>query len=181
MITGRVIRSVLVLGAAALLGGCFYSEEALISWRQADFPIERGTYSHTPYHPDGRPFDRPTWEGEIRRSGRAYASEAANFPHEGVRLRELSPGLYAAMKPDEEFFLYGLVTVYPDGIVTYHQPRCDELEAADLTRYDVEEHAEEPGFCRIDDWDRLHGVLLTYLGAMDGNLPIDGVYRRLAD
>lgn len=176
-----MIRGLILLVTAAILGGCFYSEESLISWRQADFPIERGTYTHTPYHPDGRPFDRPTWQGEIRRSGRAYRSEVADFPHDGVRLRELSPGLFAAMKPDEEFFLYGLVNVYPDGVVSYHQPRCSELEAAQLDRYDVVEHAEEPGFCRVTDWDRLAGILLTYIDARGGELPIDGVYRRVAD
>lgn len=167
--------------AAALLGGCFYSEDPLITRLRADFPLETGVWSHTPYHPDGRAFDRPTWEGEIRRRGGRYRSDVPDFPHEGVRLRELSPGLYAAMKPDEEFHLYGLVTVYPDGIATYHQPSCGQLEAAALERYDVEEHAEEPGFCRVDDWDRLRGVLLTYVDVMGSEMRIDGVYRRIGD
>ena len=53
----------LIILAAALLGGCFYAEDALVTRRTADFPVIEGAYTHTPYHPDGRAFDRPTWRG----------------------------------------------------------------------------------------------------------------------
>ena len=66
--------------AAALLGGCFYSEDALISRGQADFPLETGTYSHTPYLADGvTPFDRPAWTGQIDRSWGRYVSDDDSF------------------------------------------------------------------------------------------------------
>ena len=97
----------------------------------------------------------------------------------GVRLRELSPGVYAAMKPDGEHFLYGLVTVYPDGIITYHQPDCRVLNEAARGDYGVVESTEEPGLCRVERWENLSGALLTYVGAVGGEPRIDGVYRRL--
>jgi len=174
-----VIRTAIVLIAAALLGGCFYSDDALIGRFAADFPLEDGVYTHTPNLPDGRPFDRPAWTGEIRRRGGRYVSDQPDFPHDGTRLRELSPGVYAAMREREDQYEYGIVFVYPGNVAAYHQPKCQDLDPAVLDTYDVVEHPDEPGYCRVDDWDRLSGVLLSYIAAFDGDIPIDGVYRRV--
>lgn len=170
----------IILIAAAFLGGCFYSEDALISRGQADFPLEEGIYSHTPYLTDGvTPFDRPAWTGEIEHSWGRYVSDDDSFPHEGVRLKEIADGLYIAQKRDEENWSYGLLRVYPGGVATYHAPECRNVEAIVLERYDVTEHVEERGYCRVDDWDRLVGVMLSYVDAMGEDMPIDGVYRRV--
>ena len=166
--------------AAVLLGGCFYSEDALISRRQADFPLEEGVYTHTPYLTDGvTPFDRPAWTGEIERSWGRYVSDDDSFPHDGVRLRAIADGLYIAMKRDDENWSYGLLRVFPGGVATYHAPQCNDLDAAIRNRYDVTEHEVERGYCRVDDWDRLVGVMLSYVDARGEEMPIDGVYRRV--
>ena len=171
---------VFILMAAAFLGGCFYSEDALISRGQADFPLEEGVYSHTPYLTDGvTPFDRPAWTGEIERSWARYVSDDDSFPHHGVRLKQIADGLYIAQRRDEENWSYGLMRVFPGGVATYHAPECRNVEAVVLARYDVTEHEEERGYCRVDDWDRLVGVMLSYADAMGENMPIDGVYRRI--
>ena len=170
--------AVIIAIAAALLGGCFYSEDALISRGQADYPLEAGTYSHTPYLADGvTPFDRPAWTGEIERSWGRYVSDDEGFPHDGARLKEIADGLYIAMRRDEDNWSYGLIRVFPGGVATYHAPECQNVEVAILDRYDVTEHEEERGYCRVDDWDRLVGVMLSYVDAMGENLPVDGVYR----
>jgi hypothetical protein len=174
-----VIRSVFVLLAAALLGGCFYSERPLIGRFAVDFPLGEGIYSHTPYHPDGRPFDRPMWTGAVVRRGGYYHSDIADFPHEGVRLREIAPDTYAGMRERDGLYFYGIVFVYPGGIATYHQPQCDDLDAAARRRYELVEDTEEPGTCEAADWERLRGALLTYIAQHDGNVPVDGVYRRV--
>lgn len=174
-----MIRALSVFLAAALLGGCFYSDRPLIGRFGVDMPLDEGVYSHTPNHPDGRPFDRPMWTGRVEHRGGRYHSEVENFPHEGVRLREIGPGLFAAMKESEGIWLYGLVYVYPEGIAAYHQPQCDDLLEADRARYEIFESEEEPGTCRLDDWDELEAVLLSYVAGFEGDLPIDGVYRRV--
>jgi hypothetical protein len=161
---------------ALLLSGCFYSEQPLIGRFGAEFPLPDGVYTHTPYLADGTPFDQPMWTGEIRRRGASYHSTVADFPHENVRLRELSPGVYVAMKPDEGNWVYGLVWVYPGGIATYHQPSCAELEQSVLDDYDVTQTEGEAGLCKVNDWERLSGTLLSYLDAV-GDVRIDGVYR----
>ena len=172
-----VSRFVIVL-AALILSGCFYSERPLIGRFGAEFPLPDGFYTHTPYLTDGTPFDQPMWRGEVRRRGASYHSEVVDFPHENVRLRQLSPGIFVAMKPDENNWVYGLVWVYP-GIITYHQPSCAELEQAVLDDYDVTQTEGEAGYCKVNDWDRLSGILLSYLEAV-GDPRIDGVYRLVA-
>ena len=165
-----------ILLTAALLGGCFYAEDALINRRAADFPVAEGIYTHTPYHPDGRPFDRPTWTGEIERRGWIYTSDTEEFPHHNVRLRELVPGIYAAQKRSDEHYLFGLVWVYADGLVSYHNPSCSDLSDTARETYDLIEEMED-GACRIERWDVLSAVLQTYLADHDGAPRLDGVYR----
>ncbi|WP_412545617.1 hypothetical protein [Maricaulis sp. MIT060901] len=166
----------IILLTAALLGGCFYADEALISRRGADFAVAEGVYTHTPYHPDGRPFDRPTWTGKIERRGWIYSSDTAEFPHSDVRLRELVPGVYAAQKKSDDHYLFGLVWVYPDGLVSYHNPSCSDLSDAAREAYELVEEMED-GACRIERWDVLSAVLQTYLAEHDGAPRLDGVYR----
>lgn len=170
----------LVVAAAAFLGGCFYSDEALIGRFSADFPLPEGDYSHTPHHPDGRAFAQATWTGEIVHRGGRYHSDSPDFPHEGARFREIADGLYIVMRPDEEFWLYGLVRVFPDGVAAYYLPDCAELSEAVREDYDIVEHEEEPGFCRVDDWDRLSGAMLSWLATQGDAPPMDGVYRPVA-
>ncbi|WP_417497823.1 hypothetical protein [Maricaulis sp.] len=172
------MRRFAIVLAALILSGCFYSERPLITRRAAEFPIANGVYTHTPYLADGTPFDQPMWRGEVRRRGASYHSEVADFPHDNVRLRELAPGIYVAMKPDDDNWVYGLVWIYPDGIITYHQPSCSQLEQAVLDDYDVTQAEGEAGYCQVTDWDRLSGILLSYLEAV-GEPRIDGVYRRV--
>ena len=175
-----MIRAAFVLLAAALLGGCFYSDRPLIGRLSAQFPLAEGVYSHTPYHPDGRPFERPMWTGEIEHRGGRYVSDSENFPHQGARLRELAPGIYAAMRESDDVYLYGLLYVYEDGrVATYHQPQCARLAEAARTTYELVEHETEQGACQVSDWDRLEGALLSYINGLDGDVPVDGVYRRL--
>lgn len=174
------MRVLLVVLAASLLGGCFYSERALIGRFRADFPIDEGVYTHRPHHPDGRPFHHTMWTGTIEHRGGRYRSDAPDFPHEGVRLRQLADTLYVGMRPDGEHWLYGLIYVHPDGVITYHHPSCSALEQAVLDTWDVTQPVPgEAGYCRVDDWDRLRGVLLAYLETLDGDMPVDGVYRRV--
>lgn len=161
------------------MGGCFYSERPLIGRFSADFPLEEGVYSHTPYLPDGRPFDQPMWTGRIERRGGYYVSASEDFPHNGIRLREISPGVYAGMRQREDVWLYGILFVYPGGVASYRQPHCDDLEAAARERYELVPNEEEPGACEAADWDRLRGALLTYIAQYDGDVPVDGVYRRV--
>lgn len=174
-----MIRPRLAVFAAALLGGCFYSEDPLIGRFSADFPLEEGVYSHTPYFSDGRPFDRPMWTGRVEHRGGRYVSDTENFPHQNTRLREISPGVYAAMKASDDLWLYGIVFVYEGGIASYHQPQCDDLAAAARAAYELTENDEEPGACAVPDWARLEGALLTYIAEFDGDIPVDGVYRRV--
>ncbi len=169
-----------ILGAALLTAGCFYSEDALVTRRGADFPVAEGVYSHTPYHPDGRPFDRATWTGEIEREGWSYASPSEAFPHQNVRLRELSEGLFAAQTENDGHYLFGFVWVYPDGLVTYHNPSCSDL--SDIARETYSLIADmTDGYCEIERWDVLSAVLLTYLDEHQGQPRLDGVYRPLPD
>ncbi len=177
-----MIRTLLViLGTAVFTGGCFYSEDALVSRRSADFPVTEGVYSHTPYHPDGRPFDRPTWRGEIEREGWSYGSDMDAFPHQNIRLRELSSGIFAGQTVNEDgHYLFGLVWIYPDGLITYHNPSCSDLSDAARQTYDLIEDMED-GYCRIDRWDVLSAVLLTYLAEHEGSPRIDGEYRRVVE
>ena len=121
------------------------------------------------------------WTGPIEHRGGRYVSDTVDFPHEGVRLRQLEGNLHIGMRQNEEHWLYGLIYVYEDGrLITYHHPRCAELEAALLDKWNVTTPiADEQGYCRVDDLERLEGVLLDYLAAMDGVMPIDGVYRRV--
>jgi len=162
---------------AFVLSGCFYSETALIGRFRADFPLEEGVYEHTPYDENGEPWTRVTWSGDIRQSGGRYVSDVENFPHQGVRLRELVEGVYAVMKPDGDHHAYGLAFVYPGNVVTYHMPSCSALQAAELELYSVVR--EEEGYCRVGSWTALSSVLQLYLGSQGENIRMDGIYRRI--
>jgi hypothetical protein len=171
------MRTVLVCLCALVLSGCFYSQDPLIGRFRADFPLETGRYSHTPYDENGEPWLRPAWTGDIHRNGRRYVSDDDGFPHEGIRMRELVDGVYAVQKPDGEHFVYGLMFFYPDGIATYHMPNCAALQDAALETYSVVR--EEEGYCRVDDWNALSAVLQIYLTNVGDEMLIDGIYRRL--
>jgi len=170
------MRALLILCSTLILSGCFYSDNALIGRRLAQFPLDDGVYAHTPYDENGQPWVRPAWAGEIRRRGWIYSSDVADFPHEGARMREMTPGIYAVMKPSDGYYVYGVMFLYPDGIATYHMPSCADLEDSAIAVYDVER--DEDGYCEIPSWTALSSVLQLYLGAIGDEMRIDGIYRR---
>ena len=175
----RVMRIVILCLTTLFLSGCFYSDEVLIGRFRADFPLEDGVYEHTPYDENGVSWTRSTWRGEISRSGGRYLSDVENFPHQGVRMRELGDGVYAVMKPDGDHHVYGLAFVYPGNVVTYHMPSCSALEVSALEVYSV--LREEEGYCRVGSWTALSSVLQLYLVARGDSLRMDGIYRLAPD
>jgi hypothetical protein len=170
------------VGLAFALGltACFASEEELVGYWGADRPVAEGVYAHTPTHPDGREWDRPTWTGRVTLEQRRYVSDAPNFPHQNARFHELFDGVYIVQSPREDGVGYGLAFVYEDGaLVSYHQPSCsdvadDVLEAADVSR-------DAEGYCPITDLDQLEAIMRGLYEAADGQLRVDGVYRRVED
>lgn len=169
----RALAALLVL---PLLSACFFSQEELIGFWSADRALEPGLYSHTPFAPDGEEWDRPTWHGEIEYRGRRYGSATPDFPHENARLKRLDGDIYIAQWPRQDGVGYGIAFSYP-GMLTYHQPDCSMLD--DAARAEAGVTLGEEGFCRIDDLDRLETVMRAYLAALDGNVRLDGIYRRM--
>lgn len=168
------------VGLAFALGltACFASEDELVGYWGADRPVSEGVYTHTPTHPDGREWDRPTWTGEISLSQRRYVSDAPNFPHQSARFHALFDGVYIVQSPREDGVGYGLAFVYEDGrIVSYHQPSCSDVAQAVLDTAGVSLDAE--GYCPIHDLDQLETVMRGLYEAADGQLRVDGVYRRI--
>lgn len=168
-----------VAAAAALwLSSCFTSEEELIGYWAAHRPLPEGAFAHTPLHPDGAEWDRPTWTGTVRLERARYVSDAQNFPHQNARFRRLHDGIYVAQIPREDGVGYGVAFVYEDGaVLSYHQPSCDALSEAARAAADVTLDPE--GFCRLGDADQLETVMRAYLEALAGDVRIDGVYRRI--
>lgn len=158
------------------LAGCFFSEEELIGFWRADRGLEPGLYTHTPFDPEGEEWDRPTWRGHIDYDGRRYTSQTPDFPHEQVRLRRLDGDIYIAQLPRQDGIGYGIAFAYP-GMLTYHQPDCWALSEA--ARAEAGVTLGEEGFCRIADLDQLEAVMRTYLDALDGDVRLDGIYRRM--
>ncbi|PWE16940.1 hypothetical protein DDZ18_09520 [Marinicauda salina] len=172
------MRTGLACLAAGALSACFYSEDELIGFWGADRGIEPGVYTHTPYDTEGEEWSRPTWEGPITYDGRRYVSETANFPHQDTRLKELGDGLYIAQSPREDGVVYGVVFTYP-GMATYHQPDCAALSEA--ARADAGVTLDREGYCRVDDLDALEAAMRAYLAHLDGDVRIDGIYRRVPE
>lgn len=169
-------------GLAFALGltACFASEEELVGYWGADRPVSEGVYAHTPTHPDGREWDRPTWTGEITLEQRRYVSDAPNFPHQGARFHELFDDVYIVQSPREDGVGYGLAFVYEEGrVVSYHQPSCSDVSDAVLETADVSRDAE--GYCPIQDLDQLEAIMRGVYEAANGQLRVDGVYRRVAE
>lgn len=158
------------------LGGCFYSETSLIGYWSADKAIEPGVYTHTPYDENGAEWDRVTWQGEITYGGRRYHSEAENFPHEGARLHQLDGDIYIAEWPRDGGYAYGILFLY-EGMASYHQPACDQLSEAARTLEGL--ILNEEGFCALHDDDQLDAVMRAYLAEHDGDIRLDGIYRRV--
>lgn len=166
--------------AAALIAlvaaGCFYSERELIGFWRADRGLPPGEYTHAPFSVEGVEWGGYTWRGEIRYSGRRYVSDAENFPHQGTRLRRLSGETYLAQLPRDDGVGYGVMFLYPR-MATYHMPDCHRLPDPVLDEKGVS--LDEEGFCHIDDLDQLETVMRAYLDELDGDVRIDGIYRRV--
>ena len=167
-------------GLALALGltACFASEEELVGYWGADRPMAAGVYAHTPTHPDGVEWDRPTWTGAITLSQRRYVSDIPNFPHQNARFHELFENVFIVQSPREDGVGYGLAFVYEDGrVLSYHQPSCSDVADAVLDTAGVERDAE--GYCPIHDLDQLETVMRGLYEAAQGQLRVDGVYRRV--
>lgn len=171
-------RCVAVLAALVLplISACFYSQEELIGFWGADRALAPGLYTHTPYDPQGQEWDRPTWRGEIAYEGRRYVSEVADFPHQNARLKRLDGDIYIAQWPRRDGIGYGILFLYGD-MATYHQPDCSALPSA--VREETGITLGEEGFCEIADLDQLEAVIRSYLVQREGDLRIDGIYRRV--
>lgn len=177
-----LVKASLRLGAglafALALAGCFASEEELVGYWAADRPVAEGVYAHTPTHPDGAEWDRPTWTGRVTLEQRRYVSDAPNFPHQSARFRELFDGVYIVQSPRQDGVGYGLAFVYEGGrVISYHQPSCSDVEDAVLEAAGVARDAE--GYCPITDLDQLEAILRGVYDAADGQLRVDGIYRRV--
>ncbi|MGY6661303.1 MAG: hypothetical protein ACXIVO_03190 [Glycocaulis sp.] len=169
--------SLLVLPALAL-AGCFTSEVELIGARQATRAMPPGEYTHTPFDTEGVEWGGVTWQGRIdyARFSRRYSSDVENFPHQNARLRRLSGDIYIAQVPRQDAITYGVLFVYAD-MTTYHQPDCHILTAEQLAAAGITRDPE--GFCDIETLDQLEQVIRTYLDILDGDVRIDGIYRRV--
>lgn len=174
----RPLRLLLLLLPTLLLSGCFMSDEELIGARQAHRALPPGLYTHTPFDTEGVEWGGVTWEGRIdyARFSRRYASDVENFPHQNARLRRLSGDIYIAQIPREDGVGYGVLFAY-EGMATYHQADCHVLSAEQLIAAGVTRDPE--GFCSIETLDQLEQVIRTYLDILDGDVRIDGIYRRV--
>jgi len=172
------LRGTLGLVLCVSLSGCFASERELVGYWVAARPMAEGVYAHTPTHPDGTEWDRPTWTGEMSLNRRRYVSDVDNFPHQGARFYSLHADTYIAQIPREDGVGYGIAFVYEDGqVVSYHQPACSDVSDEVLAEAGVSRDIE--GYCPIADLDQLEAMMRAYLVAMDSPLRVDGVYRRV--
>ena len=169
--------SLLVL-PALMLSGCFTSEVELIGSREAVRALAPGHYTHTPFDTDGNEWGGVTWEGRIEYGffSRRYTSDTENFPHQNARLRRLSGDIHIGQWPREDGIAYGIVFIY-EGMTTYHQPDCHILTEEALTAAGVTRDPE--GFCEVETLDQLEQVMRIYLELLDGDVRIDGIYRRV--
>jgi len=167
------------LFASLALTGCFASETELIGYWAADRPVSPGIYAHTPTHPDGAEWDRPTWQGEIRLTRGRHVSDVENFPHQDARFEQLYGETYIVQIPRDDGVGYGVAFVYQDGaVISYHQPACADVDDAVLARAGVSRDVE--GYCPITSLDQLKAMMSAYLDAMGADLRIDGIYRRVS-
>lgn len=174
----RGLARLLALAPALALAGCFTSQEELIGSRHAMRAMPPGEYTHTPFDTEGNEWGGVTWQGRIDYGffTRRYTSDAPNFPHQDARLRRLSGDTYIGQWPREDGIGYGVVFVY-DGMTTYHQPDCHVLTDEALAEAGIIRDPE--GFCTIETLDQLEQVIRTYLDILDGDVRIDGIYRRV--
>jgi hypothetical protein len=169
------LRYVLAAAFAFLAAACFYSEEELIGFWGADRALEPGFYTHTPFHPEGGEWGRPTWAGEIAYENRRYSSQVANFPHPGARLHRLDGDIYIVQWERQDGVGYAIAFDYP-GMLTYHMPDCSALR--ETVRDEAGVVLGPEGYCRIDSLSQLEDVMRLYLRELDGDVRLDGIYRR---
>lgn len=174
----RGLVRLIALAPVLLLAGCFTSAEELIDARDARRAMPPGQYTHTPFDTEGVEWGGVTWEGRIEYGffDRRYTSDAPNFPHQNARLRRLSGDIYIGQWPREDGIGYGIVFIYED-MTTYHQPDCHILTDEALSQTGITRDPE--GFCSIETLDQLEQVIRTYLDILDGDVRIDGIYRRV--
>jgi hypothetical protein len=167
-----------LLAPALLLSGCFTSDVELIGSRAATRAMPPGEYTHTPFDNDGVEWGGVTWQGRIDYGffSRRYTSDAPNFPHQNARMRQLAGDIHIGQWPREDGIAYGIVFIYAD-MTTYHQADCHVLSAEQLEQAGIVRDPE--GFCSIDTLDQLEQVIRTYLDILDGDVRIDGIYRRV--
>lgn len=97
-------------------------------------------------------------------------------------MRSLGGNVYVAEVPDRDgapVYSYGLLFVYPDGVLSYHIPSCSDLSEA--ARESTGLNMDEEGACRIEELSTLEEAFSAYLAEHDGHLRIDGIYRRVGD
>ena len=173
-----MLRLAALVSAALALTGCFSSQEELIGYWAAQRPLEAGTWTHTPTHPDGTEWDYATWRGSVDIRRARYVSQDENFPHDGARFRRLSGDVHIVQWARQDGVGYGVAWTYQGGaVLSYHQPDCADLPEAARQETGVSPDGE--GFCRIDTLDQLEAVMRAYLDALGETIRVDGVYRRV--
>lgn len=176
-----LVRTAAAVLAAAVLAGCFYADEPLLTRRFAQEAFPEGHYLHAPVDPsNGEEWAGSTWAGEIRYSrDRRYRSDTPDFPHQNARFRSLGGNVYLAEIPDrdgEGTYSYGLAWLYEDGVITYRAPHCSDLSADSLGELGIAMDSE--GLCRIGDLETLMTAMSAWLETHQGDdLRFDGIYR----
>ncbi len=166
--------------AASLLAGCFYADKPLITRRFAENPFAEGYYHHAPVDPEtGEEWAGATWQGDIRYTrNRRYHSRIDDFPHQDARFRSLGGSVYLAEIPDrdgEDVYSYGLVWLYPGGVITYRAPHCSDLGEA--LRGQIGLSMDMEGGCKVEDLDVMMAAMSAWLELNGEDIRFDGIYR----
>lgn len=115
---------VFIILVVVFLGGCFYVEDVLVFCWIVDFLVIEGVYIYIFYYFDGWVFDCFIWCGEIEWNGWVYVFNVEEFFYQDMCLCELFFGIYVGQKCLDEYFFFGLVWVYLDGLIIYYNLFC---------------------------------------------------------
>jgi hypothetical protein len=106
---------------AALLSGCFESEQPLISAQNADYPFERDFhYVFYEWNKDAKNWE-PSETGTVKRDGDHYVQlpDVGNDSGDPFLLKAIGDNFYIAQQPSKSSHIYDLVRINGNIIYQY--------------------------------------------------------------
>ena len=124
----KLLHSAVAAVLAAMLSGCFESEQPLITAGNADYPFDRDFhYVFYEWNKDSKNWE-PSETGTVKRDGDHYVqlADVGNDNGNPFFLKAIGDNFYVAQQPNRSNYMYDLVRINGNIIYQYGMSCTDE-------------------------------------------------------